>query len=529
MVARPPVSVVVDADAPRRPRRGPRDRAGELQRAVAAERLPSELETNRLAHYLVVRVDGRVVGFGGIWLMVDEAHVTTFAIHPDWRRRRLGERLLSLSSTSRSAAPGRRGDPRGPSLQPAGPPALREVRLPTRRDPTALLHRRQRGRPDHDDRAARRGRRWPPGWPAPGGAEAVDARAVPDDEPGDRRASGPTRRGGRRPGRVSGPLVLAIESSCDETGDRPRRGRSADPRQRRRQPGGPARGDRRDRARRSPPAPTCAGSCPVLDAAWADAGVAWADVDAVAVTYGPGLAGSLLVGINFAKALAHVHGKPLVGVNHLEGHVEAGWLLDPGEDAATRPEAPFPVVALVVSGGHTFLVEMRDHGDYRLLGQTVDDAAGEAFDKVGRLLGLGYPGGPAIQRAAEGADRPRRRLSPGLARATPTTSASAASRPRPGGSSRPPGPTRGCPPTTPTPASRTRRSPSSPGASRTRWSTCSRRRRCGRRGPSGPGRSSSAAASRRTGSCGPGSPGRPRRPGWPSWSRGPACAPTTGR
>ena len=127
------------------------------------------------------------------------------------------------------------------------------------------------------------------------------------------------------------------------------------------------------------------------------------DVDAVAVTYGPGLAGSLLVGINFAKTLAYVHDKPLVGVNHLEGHLYAAWLLDPGE--AEREEPLFPLVALIVSGGHTFLVEMRDHLTYRLLGQTVDDAAGEAFDKVGRLLGLPYPGGPAIQRAAEGATR----------------------------------------------------------------------------------------------------------------------------
>ena len=94
-----------------------------------------------------------------------------------------------------------------------------------------------------------------------------------------------------------------------------------------------------------------------------------------------------------------VHDRPLVGVNHLEGHLYAGWLLDPGQDAA--PEPAFPLVGLVVSGGHTFLVEMRDHLEYRLLGQTVDDAAGEAFDKVGRLLGLGYPGGPAIQQAAE--------------------------------------------------------------------------------------------------------------------------------
>jgi N6-L-threonylcarbamoyladenine synthase len=137
---------------------------------------------------------------------------------------------------------------------------------------------------------------------------------------------------------------------------------------------------------------------PVLDEAWTAAGIEWADVDGVAVTYGPGLAGSLLVGINFAKTLAWMHDKPLVGVNHLEGHVYAAWL-DPGGEDAIEPI--FPLVALVVSGGHTFLVEMRDHLTYRLLGQTVDDAAGEAFDKVGRLLGLGYPGGPAIQRAAE--------------------------------------------------------------------------------------------------------------------------------
>ena len=121
------------------------------------------------------------------------------------------------------------------------------------------------------------------------------------------------------------------------------------------------------------------------------------------MTYGPGLAGSLLVGINFAKALAWVHDRPLVGVNHLEGHVYAAWLHDAADD--DRPDPVFPLVALVVSGGHTFLAEMRDHLTYRLLGSTLDDAAGEAFDKVGRLLGLGYPGGPAIGRAAEAATR----------------------------------------------------------------------------------------------------------------------------
>jgi tRNA N6-adenosine threonylcarbamoyltransferase len=141
---------------------------------------------------------------------------------------------------------------------------------------------------------------------------------------------------------------------------------------------------------------------PVLDEARQKAGLAdWSELEAIAVTEGPGLAGSLLVGITMAKTLAWLERRPLVPVNHLEGHIYAAWLLDPDEPDRAAPE--FPVVALVVSGGHTFLVEMRDHLQYRLLGQTVDDAAGEAFDKVGRLLGLPYPGGPAIQKAAEGA------------------------------------------------------------------------------------------------------------------------------
>jgi N6-L-threonylcarbamoyladenine synthase len=149
---------------------------------------------------------------------------------------------------------------------------------------------------------------------------------------------------------------------------------------------------------------------PVLDEAYERAGISDVarDVDAVAVTEGPGLAGSLLVGITMAKTLAWVHGLPLVPVNHLEGHIYAAWLLDPDEEEKAAPE--FPLVALVVSGGHTFLVEMTDHLTYRLLGQTVDDAAGEAFDKVGRLLGLPYPGGPAIMKAAAAAQARDRRF-----------------------------------------------------------------------------------------------------------------------
>lgn len=141
---------------------------------------------------------------------------------------------------------------------------------------------------------------------------------------------------------------------------------------------------------------------PVLEQARRDSGIKdWGELEAIAVTEGPGLAGSLLVGITMAKTLAWLQDVPLVPVNHLEGHIYAAWLLDPGENEKPAPE--FPLVALVVSGGHTFLVEMTDHLRYRLLGQTVDDAAGEAFDKVGRLLGLPYPGGPAIMKAAAGA------------------------------------------------------------------------------------------------------------------------------
>jgi tRNA N6-adenosine threonylcarbamoyltransferase len=203
---------------------------------------------------------------------------------------------------------------------------------------------------------------------------------------------------------VSGPLLLSIESSCDETGvalvDAGRRivSNVVASQVALHAPTGGIVPELAARAHLRWIVPT-------LDEAWAGAGVGWGDVDGIAVTYGPGLAGSLLVGINFAKALAWVHDKPLIGVNHLEGHVYAAWLVDPGEDEAAKPEPTFPLVALVVSGGHTFLAEMRDHLTYRLLGTTVDDAAGEAFDKVGRLLGLDYPGGPAIQRAAEGAVR----------------------------------------------------------------------------------------------------------------------------
>jgi N6-L-threonylcarbamoyladenine synthase len=133
------------------------------------------------------------------------------------------------------------------------------------------------------------------------------------------------------------------------------------------------------------------------------------DVDAIAVTRGPGLPGSLVVGMNTAKGLSLASGLPLVGVNHLEAHVYSAWLDWPprgseNDEKPLKPEPGFPLLALIVSGGHTELVLMREHLQYKRLGATQDDAAGEAFDKVARLLGLPYPGGPSIQKAAEGGD-----------------------------------------------------------------------------------------------------------------------------
>jgi len=150
---------------------------------------------------------------------------------------------------------------------------------------------------------------------------------------------------------------------------------------------------------------------PVIAEALVEAGVEGPELDAVAATYGPGLVGSLLVGVSTAKALALVWGVPFVAVNHLEAHLYAALVED--------PTLELPLVVLLVSGGHTMLIEMEGHGRYRLLGSTIDDAAGEAFDKVGRYLGLGYPGGPAIDRIAMEGDPhairfPRAMLADGL-------------------------------------------------------------------------------------------------------------------
>lgn len=133
---------------------------------------------------------------------------------------------------------------------------------------------------------------------------------------------------------------------------------------------------------------------PTLHRAFIGAGMALEDIDSIAVTNGPGLAGSLLTGLNLAKALAVSRSLPLTGINHLEGHIYANWL--------EGGPPPFPAICLIISGGHTELVLLQNEGQYKSLGRTRDDAVGEAYDKVARLLGLGYPGGPAIEKVVQG-------------------------------------------------------------------------------------------------------------------------------
>ena len=151
---------------------------------------------------------------------------------------------------------------------------------------------------------------------------------------------------------------------------------------------------------------------PVVETALDQAGCAWGDIDAIAATYGPGLAGSLLVGLTVGKTLALARDLPFLGVNHLEAHIYANWLRRQEHAMSVQDtqweyqegDPTFPLIALVISGAHSELILVRGHGHYELLGRTRDDAAGEAFDKVARILGLGYPGGPAIQHAAQRAE-----------------------------------------------------------------------------------------------------------------------------
>lgn len=145
---------------------------------------------------------------------------------------------------------------------------------------------------------------------------------------------------------------------------------------------------------------------PVIHQALGDAKCGWDDIDAISVTYGAGLSGSLLIGVMTARTLAITHYKPLYGINHVEAHVYANFLTETSLSGYKMParQPDFPCLAIIVSGGHTQLALFQDHFEYRLLGQTQDDAIGEAFDKVAKMLGLPYPGGPSVAKAAEKGD-----------------------------------------------------------------------------------------------------------------------------
>ncbi|WP_405371769.1 MULTISPECIES: tRNA (adenosine(37)-N6)-threonylcarbamoyltransferase complex transferase subunit TsaD [unclassified Microbacterium] len=205
------------------------------------------------------------------------------------------------------------------------------------------------------------------------------------------------------------PLVLGIETSCDETGIGIVRGRTL--------LSNTIASSMDEHARYGGVVPEVAARAhlealqPAIEAALADAQVELADIDAIAVTSGPGLAGALMVGVGAAKALAVSLEKPLYAVNHLVGHIAA--------DILTGDEVEYPTVALLVSGGHTSLLLVRDLvSDVEMLGETMDDAAGEAFDKIARILGLPYPGGPEIDRAAATGDPNAIRFPRGMSRAS---------------------------------------------------------------------------------------------------------------
>ncbi|GAA3014061.1 tRNA (adenosine(37)-N6)-threonylcarbamoyltransferase complex transferase subunit TsaD [Microbacterium aurantiacum] len=215
------------------------------------------------------------------------------------------------------------------------------------------------------------------------------------------------------------PLVLGIETSCDETGIGIVRGRTL--------LSNTIASSMDEHARYGGVVPEVAARAhlealqPAIDAALAEAGASLADLDAIAVTSGPGLAGALMVGVGAAKALAVALDKPLYAVNHLVGHIAADILRPIGDGAQETDAAPveYPTVALLVSGGHTSLLLVRDlTSDVEMLGETMDDAAGEAFDKIARILGLAYPGGPEIDRAAASGDPRAIPFPRGLSRAS---------------------------------------------------------------------------------------------------------------
>ena len=309
-----------------------------------------ELERPESRRWLVAEAEGALAGYAGIWLTDDEidgvpvAHLLNVAVRADMRRRGLGRRLVHAAMDAAAGS----GRPCLTLEVRAGNAAARDLYASCGMEVLGLRT----------------------GYYAETGEDAV-IMATPRE------------------------LILAIETSCDETAAAVVRGG--------REVLGSVIASQIDfHARFGGVVPEIASRkhteaiVAVVAEALAEAGVGFGDLDALAVTHGPGLVGALVVGLAYAKGLSLATGLPLVGVNHLESHIFAALLADP----VSRP----PLVALVVSGGHTSLVHMPEWGVYRTMGATLDDATGEAFDKVAKVLGLGYPGGPVLSRLAAQGD-----------------------------------------------------------------------------------------------------------------------------
>jgi N6-L-threonylcarbamoyladenine synthase len=337
-----------------------------------------ELERPESRSWYVVEWEGEVLAFGGIMIVAQDGHVMNLAVRADARRRGLATALLSRLCVSAME----RGATRLTLEVREGNRAARALYEDAGLKPVGLRR----------------------GYYAESGEHAVIMGSDDLESPGERARIERLSDAGERalvdfdgPGEVveGGEIVLAIETSCDET----------------------AAAVMRDGAevlssvvasqvdfhsRFGGVVPEIASRkhteaiVPVVDEALERAGVGFGDLDAIAVTYGPGLVGALVVGVAYAKAAALASGTPLVGVNHIEGHIFAAALEEDGFEP--------PLIALVVSGGHTSLVHVPEWGEYHILGETLDDAAGEAFDKVAKVLGLGYPGGPILSKLAEEGD-----------------------------------------------------------------------------------------------------------------------------
>jgi tRNA threonylcarbamoyl adenosine modification protein TsaD/ribosomal-protein-alanine acetyltransferase len=351
--------------------------AASFRDAWSAGMFREELAAPRRA-YLVAEENGHVIGYAGVMLVDDDAHLMNVAVNAERRGEGLGRALVAEALGRASALGATR--------------ATLEVR-PSNAAAIALYE--SLGLETVGER---------PGYYADTGEPALimwgDLPAAVDAAASPVAAHSGTDATDEPP---YAELILAIESSCDETAAAVMRGG-------RELVANVVASQIDFHARFGGVVPEIASRkhteaiVGVVDEALADAGEAlgfdgplpFSALDAIAVTYGPGLVGALVVGLAYAKGLSMATGLPLVGVNHLEGHIFANVLADP----EVRP----PLVALLVSGGHTSLVHMPEWGVYRTMGETLDDAAGEAFDKVAKVLGLGYPGGPILSRLAETGD-----------------------------------------------------------------------------------------------------------------------------